>query len=525
MATRRTFLVNTLRLAGGLVIASCAPSPTGGPGASSSAAVAAGPGKRGGQLVFADIADPKSLDPALITDRTGARTQQAIYDPLIDLDAESNLRPALAESWEMAPDSRAVTLRLRKGVKFHDGTPFDAEAVKVHFDRHLDPKSKSLRTGELVGVAGVDVLDTSSVRIRLKEPSPQFLYLLIDWDAFIESPTALQKYGADYGVHPVGTGPFKFVDYVKDDHTLVERNAEYWDQGRPYLDSLKFRPILTDATRLVELRSGGAHIMVDPPFQDIERLKQMSDVKLTHRLGGRFSYWTWNTESSAYGKSKEFRQALNWLVDREGIQKAVFFDTGRLSYAPFHAGTPFDDPSYKPFTRDLGKARSLIERSGVPSPAKLFILVGTASFYPKLAQVIAANYADVGIQVEIQNLADTAITAEQDKGSFHLTIYRGGWSWRADPSLYLRNILHSKSTYTKWIYKDPEVDRLIEQGEAETALDKRKATYRQLAERVNEDAALAFAYQEDTFVGLSPKVGGWVQRADTKPKFKDLWLD
>src|SRR2546427_779105 len=184
MATRRTFLVDTLRLAGGLVIASCAPSPTGGPGASPSAAVATGPGKRGGQLVFADIADPKSLDPALITDRTGARTQQAIYDPLID---------------------RA---------------------------------------------------------------------------AFIEPPTALQKYSADYGVPPVGTGPFKFVEYVKDDHTLVERNAEYWDQGRPYLDSLKFRPILTDATRLVELRSGGAHIMVDPPFQDIERLKQMSDVKL-----------------------------------------------------------------------------------------------------------------------------------------------------------------------------------------------------------------------------------------------------
>src|SRR5207247_7417048 len=136
-----------------------------------------------------------------------------------------------------------------------------------------------------------------------------------------------------------------------------------------------------------------------------------------------------------------------------------------------------------------------------------------------------ASDAHVEIHVERQELADTAITVEQDEGRFHLTLYRGGWSWRADRSLYDRNILHSKSTYTKWIYKDPEVDRLIEQGEAETALDKRKATYRQLAERVNEDAALAFAYQEDTFVGLSPKVGGWVQRADTKPKFKDLWLD
>jgi peptide/nickel transport system substrate-binding protein len=574
VTSRRTFLRETFQIVGGLTLAACAGAPTSGapptPGASApnpaatapavSAAAATAPapattpaaaltpapaltpvpattsaatpanaapaaGKRGGQLVVADSTDPKSLDPALITDRTGARAQRAIYDPLIDLDENSTLVPGLAESWEISSDARAVTLHLRKGVKFHDGTAFDAQAVKVHFDRHLNLATKSLRTGELVNVDNVDVVDPATVRIDLKEPNPQFLYLLIDWDAFIESPTALQQYGDDYGSHPVGTGPFKLAEYVKDDHVLYERNADYWEPGKPLVDSLKIRSIPVDATRLVELRAGGAHVIVDPPAQDLDRMQQMADVKLTHRLGGRFSYWTWNTSTSPYGKSPEFRQALNWLVDREGIQKAVFFNTGRLNYAPFHAGTPFDDPTYKPFTRDLDKARTLLDRSGVPSPASFSLFVGPASFYGKLAQVIAANFAEVGVNVDIQNLADAALNAERDKGNFHLSVYQGGWSWRADPSLYLRNILHSKSTYTPWIYKDPDVDTLIEQAEAETAIDKRLPLYHQLADRVNEDAALVFAYQEDTFVALSPKVGGWVQRADTKPRFQDLWLE
>lgn len=558
MRSRRAFLLDMCRIAGGVTLGACACGPAGGapaasgppnaaaptpgraaPGAAAVAATAppaaaaavtpatttAVTAKRGGQLVVADITDPKSLDPALITDRTGARAQRAIYDPLIDLDDNSTLVPGLAESWEISSDARAVTLHLRKGVKFHDGTAFDAQAVKIHFDRHRDPATKSLRTGELVNVANVDAVDPTTVRIDLKEPNPQFLYLLIDWDAFIESPTALQQYGVDYGTHPVGTGPFKMVEYVKDDHVLYERNPDYWEPGKPVVDSLKIRTIPTDATRLVELRAGGVQIVVDPPAQDLERMQQMADVKLTHRLGGRFSYWTWKTSTSPYGKSPEFRQALNWLIDREGIQKAVFFNTGRLNYAPFHAGTPFDDPTYKPFTRDLDKARALLDRSGVPSPASFSIFVGPTGFYGKLAQVIGANFADVGVSVDIQSLADAALNAERDKGNFHLSMYQGGWSWRADPSLYLRNILHSKSTYTPWIYKDPAVDALIEQADAETAVDKRVPLYRKLAERVNEDAALIFAYQEDTFVALSPKAGGWVQRADTKPRFQDLWIE
>jgi peptide/nickel transport system substrate-binding protein len=522
-SSRRTFLVTTLRVAGGLALAACASAPTAAPSPSAAAI------KRGGQLAFADSSDPKSMDPAFITNRQGARVLQMMYDPLIDLDSESKLVPALAESWDISADAKTVTLKLRQGVKFHDGTTFDAQAVKAHFDRHLDPASKSLRTGELAGVAGVDAVDSGTVRIRLKDPNPQFLYFLIDWNAFIESPTALQRYGADYGAHPAGTGPFKFVEYAKDDHTLMERNPDYWDKGRPYVDSLRFRVIPTDATRLIELQSGGVQFAQDPPFQDVQRLSAMTDVKLARRLGGRFSIWFWNIGHSPYADSTEFRQAVNWALDREGILRGIFFGSGRLSFAPFHVGTPFDDPSYRPFTRDLTKAKQLLEtaqRKGLPSPARFPIYTGPAGVYPKLIQIVQSNLADIGVTVDIQQENDAAYTARTDRNDWHWFIYSGSWSWRPDPSQYLRNLFHSKSTYTlARVYKDAEIDRLIEQGEQEFSVEKRKTLYRQLADRLNEFGSSVFAYQDENFVALSPKVGGWLFRADGKHHFQNMWLE
>jgi peptide/nickel transport system substrate-binding protein len=507
--------------------------PTSAPAPASRAAPTTGPAstsgdiKRGGQIVYADAADPKSMDPAFITNRNGARVLQMLYDPLIDLDAESNLVPALAESWEISSDAKTITLKLRQGVKFHDGTDFDAAAVKVHFDRHLDPASKSLRTGELAGVASVEAVDTNTFRIQLKAPNPQFLYFLIDWNAFIESPTALKTYGADYASHPVGTGPFKFVEYAQDDHTLLERNPTYWDTGKPYVDSLKFRVIPVDATRLIELQSGGAQVIQDAPLQDIQRLSTSSDVKLDRRLGGRFSIWSWNIGHSPYADNADFRQAVNWALDRQGLLQAVYFGTGRISFAPYHAGTPFDDPTYRPFERNLDKARQLLQSAqanGLPSPASFPLYTGPMGVYPKLVQIIQANLAEIGVNVDIQQEADAAYNARIDRNDWHWYVYSGGWSWRPDPSLFLRNLFHSASTYTlARVYKDADVDRLIEQGEQETALDKRKALYSQLADKLNQIGSSTFAYQEENVVAISPKLQGWAFRADGKHHFQSMW--
>jgi peptide/nickel transport system substrate-binding protein len=309
---------------------------------------------------------------------------------------------------------------------------------------------------------------------------------------------------------------------------LLERNADYWDSGKPYVDSLKVRVIPVDETRLTELQAGGTHIAQDAPPQDIQRLSSASTVKLDRRLGGRFSIWFWNIGHSPYADNDQFRQAVNWALDRPGILQANFFGTGRLNFAPFHAGTPFDDPNYQPFQRDLDKAKQLMEQAranGLPSPASFTIYTGPSGVYPKLVQIVQSNLADIGVTVDIQQETEAAYNTRIGQNDWHWYIYGGSWSWRPDPSQYLRNLFHSQSTYSlARVYKDSQVDTLIEQAEQEFSTDKRKTLYSQLSDRLNQIGSSVFAYQEETFVALVPNLNGWVLRADGKHHFQDMWF-
>jgi peptide/nickel transport system substrate-binding protein len=224
----------------------------------------------GGTLTTAIEDDPITLDPAFTTSLPGRRVGRAIFDPLVNLNERGELVPGLAESWEQ-PDDRAYVLTLRQDVSFHDGTPFDAEAVKFHFDRHLDEANESLRRGELLVVESTEILDTHRIQVNLREPFAPFLYALFDWSGFIVSPAAVESLGDEFGVKPVGTGPFQFAEYTPDQRVVVTRNANYWDPSRPQLDEIIYRPIPSDSSRLTELRSGSVQIAEDMPYQDIER--------------------------------------------------------------------------------------------------------------------------------------------------------------------------------------------------------------------------------------------------------------
>jgi peptide/nickel transport system substrate-binding protein len=526
MTTRRALLLGGLRVAGGIALASCAAvSPQGTAGGSAAPSAP----KRGGNLVTADINDAVSLDPAFMSALPGRRPGRALYDALVELDENNNIIPNLVESWDR-PDATTWIFRLKQGVKFHDGTPFNAEAVKFHFDRHLDPKVKSRRSGELVNVAGAEIVDANTVRIRTKVPSPHLLFLLFDWTGYVVSPTAVQRWGDDYGQHAVGTGPFRFVEYKQGERVVLERNPDYWDKGKPYLDTLTFRPIINDATRLIEVRSAGAHIGHDVPLPDVQRVSQLTDVKLSSIVGVRMDIWNWNPIESPYARHAAFRQALNWVLDREAIHRSVFFGTGRVNYAPNFPGSPFYDEGYKPFTRDLNKAKQLLDeayKAGAPSPAKFTIYNPSAdTTAQKLAQIIQANYNDVGVTVDLQTEDGAAAQARNDNGGFTLSVAFGWWAWRPDPSQgYLRSIFHSKSTYSKRVVADAEIDRLIEAGDTEPALDKRKQIYTQLWSRINEVAAAVLFHAGEGFVSLSPKLQGWVHRRDDQPRYKNLWLE
>jgi peptide/nickel transport system substrate-binding protein len=563
--TRRAFLRVTLQAAGGLAAVRCGPAtapaapaapaaattasrpPAAAPGATSAsaaapAAQAATPAlaatpvaqatnaaaaiKRGGTLVIADFSDQKTLDPAFINTTPMRNIGRAIYDTLVDIDLNGNYVPVLAERWE-TPDPRTWVLYLRPGIKYPDGTPFDAEAVKFNIDRHLDPKTKSKQIGEVLTVDKVEVVDSATVRFRLKSPSAGFLSPFVDRTGFMASPTEVQKWGNDdYGLHPVGIGPFRLVDHQDDLSYTVERNPDYWDKGKPYLDRITWKIIPLDATRLVELRSGGAHLAEDLPLQNVEQMRRMSEIVLSERPGARFYFTRWNMDDE-YGKSLELRQAFNSVLDREAIYKAVFFGTGVIGYDPFLPGQPFYDPGYKPFTRDVARARALIEQAQIPAARKFTVYPDSGAVGQKLAQVMQANLSEVGVDIDLQYEDTAATTARETRGDWVFTVNSTGrFAYRPDPAQYLGSLWHSKSTYYHTgKLQDPDTDTLIEQGEAETNPARRYSLYRQLAGRINDVASTAFFEDSSDFKGLSPKLKGFVHMPDVINRFKDMWLD
>jgi peptide/nickel transport system substrate-binding protein len=476
-------------------------------------------------LIVADRLDNKTLDPAYISDSPARRIGRAIYDTLVDVDPQGKIVPVLAQSWD-TPDPKTYVLHLRQGLQYSDGTDFDAAAVKFNMDRHLDPKTASKQIGTLLSVGSVDAVDKYTVRFNLKAPSAAFLSTFFDRVGFIASPTAVQKWGdKDYGLHPVGVGPFQLVDYQADQQYVVQRNPNYWDKGRPYLDGITFKDIPADATRETELRSGGAHMAEDLPLQDVERMRSMTEFHLNEQPGARFYFARWNMDDPV-GSNQALRQALNWFVDRDAIHKAIFFNTGTIGYDPFTPGTAFYDPNYAPFTRDLDKAKALLEQAKFTSPVKFTIYTDPEAIGQKLAQVYQANFADVGINLDIQTEDATTIVQREASPNWVLSIRSTSWfGYRPDPAQYLATLWDSKSTYYPvGKQQDPQSDQLIESGEAESDPTKRYQIYRQLADRLNVVASTSFFQLGADFKGIGPNVQGFVSMPDSIVRYKNISL-
>jgi peptide/nickel transport system substrate-binding protein len=555
---RRAFLVSALNTATVALLASCGtsvpapstpapppPAATAQPNAAQPTPAAAATGaapaattpptttaaatiKPSTMLIVADRSstDKGILDPAYISDTPSRRMGRAVYDTLVDVDPQGNIVPVLAESWD-TPDPQTYVLHLKQGVKFTDGTDFDAAAVKFNIDRHLDPQTASKQIGTLLSVASVEAVDTHTVKFNLKAPYAAFLSTFFDRVGFIASPTAVQQWGnKDYGIHPVGAGPFQMVDYESEQQYVLQRNPNYWDKGRPYLDGITFKDIPVDATRETELRSGGAHMAEDLPLQDVERMKTMTEFKLNEQSGARFYFARWNLDDPALGSNDAFRQALNWLIDRAAIHNAVFFNTGTIGYDPFTPGTPFYDPNYAPFTRDLDKAKALLDQANLPSPVKFTLYPDPDTVGQKLTQVFQANFADIGINVDLQTEDDATHQQRLTTTNWVLDLRTTSWfGYRPDPAQYLGTLWSSKSTYYPvGKLQDPESDQLIAAGEAESDPTNRHQIYRQLADRLNQVGSSCFFQLGADFKGIAPAVQGFVSMPDSIVRYKNISL-
>ena len=485
--------------------------------AQSAPAVIGGGPTRGGSLRIGILANPTSLDPS--PSNGELFVLRAIYDSLLTFDAQLNPQPGLAESWE-TPDERTVILRLRKGVKFHDGVDFDAEAVRINIEHTKDPATRTLFTADFAPIDTVEPVDKNTVRLKLKGAAAPLFASFGMQPGHMISPAALKKYGKDAGRNPVGTGPFVFQEWVEQDHVRLKRNPNYWDQGAIFLDEVVFRIVPDASVRLANLKAGELDYIVTLLFKDVAATRANKDFQLFRTWAGADRFIL-NNSKPPFDK-KPLRQALQLALDRAGMHRSIFFETGTIGYGPVHppGGWAFY-PNWKPFERDVEKARAKLKEGGA-SDGYGFRILASDTINLQIAEAYQAMFAPLGIKVAIDKVDNAKRVADQISLNYQASL--STWQTTLDPSPALYTPYHSKGSGNYLKYANPRVDQLLEQAISTYDRAKRRTYYREVDQILAEDAPCIIPYHRARFDATSSKVQGIKAKADPQLEVRGVWL-
>ncbi len=491
------------------------------------AASAQGP-RRGGTLRAGLDADPPNLDPHRSTAAVDRQVFQSLYDKLVDTDEDLAVVPMLATSWTISPDGKTVTFKLRGGVKFQDGTPFGAEAVKYNFDRMLDPKFPSARRSELGPIAGVVAVDPSTLQINLVKPFSPLLYALTDRAGMMVSPAAAQREGLNFALHPVGAGPFSFVEKIPQDHVTLQRNPDYWNKGQPYLDRIVFRPFVDDNARVANLKSGDVDIINIVPYQLVPQLaKEAAQPGARFRLIERGAFqWQgiWLNVTKPPFDNRLLREALNAAIDRNVIASVVLQGSAYPAYSFFPNTTPAHDPSWKIPPRNLALARQKLAAAGRPNGFSFTMELQPRTDYREVAQAVQSMAAEAGIQIRIQ-LVEFGTLLQDGEHMRHEAMLLG-WSGRPDPDLdiYPHITQSGIGSFNFSGYSNPKVEQLLDAARLLTSMDQRRRAYREVTRILADDLPYLWLYFPKEYKLLSTRVRGFVQMPDGMMRFRTVWL-
>ncbi|MBI1801909.1 MAG: peptide ABC transporter substrate-binding protein [Chloroflexi bacterium] len=516
-----------------LAIAACGAASTPAPAATSApAAATTAPTKpaapaitRGGTLRIGLNSDLTTMDPHLSTAAVDRQVYQSIYSPLVRLDKDLTLKPELAEKWEFT-DPTTLVLNLRKGVKFHDGTDFNAKAVKVNFDRMLNPDTKSLRAAEISSVKEVVVVDDYTVKINLKAPSASLMAVLSDRAGMMISPAAIEKYGKDLARNPVGTGPFQFVEWVKDDHLSVKKFDGYWEKGAdgqslPYLDGVVYKPV-TDATvKLTSLKTNTLDMIDGVAPKDVAALRGGKDLTYDEVPGLGYQAIDLNLAKPPFDKV-EVRQAVAYAVDAAAITKNVLFGVANPGQGPIAPSSWAYDPSINLYKRDIAKAKELIAKAGLTAPVKFPCMIVNSPESKLIGEALKEELAEAGFDMEIQLLEFGTALAKATAKDY--TCFQIGWSGRPDPDGNTYSFLFSVGPNNTVNYVNPKVDELLDKARASYDQAQRKATYTELIKMAVNDVPRVYLWWGLDIKVWSPKVNLYVHVPDGMMRTKEMWL-
>jgi glutathione transport system substrate-binding protein len=484
-------------------------------------------------VTFAVALTLETLDPYNTNSTLNQAAGKAYYEGLYEFDKDLKIRPKLATEYSVTPDGLVYTLKLRSGVKFHDGTDFTAEAVKANLDRVSNPENKLARYTQFNRVKKTDVIDSQTVQITLTEPFSAFINALAHPAAMMISPTALTKYGKDIGFHPVGTGPFQFVDWKPAEYLKVEKFPGYWNKGFPKIDTLTFRTVSDNNTRAAVVQTGEAQFAFPIPYEQIAVLQKNDKLDIVDDKQSIMArYMSMNVREKPFNDVK-VRQAINYAINKEALSKVAYSGFATPLDGVIPQGVEYASKS-GPWPYDVKKAKALLAEAGYPNGFETTLWSayndGTSV---KVVQFLQQQLSQVGIKTSIEILESgqrvARVNQVQKPEDAKVRLYYAGWSsstgeadWAIRPLLSTAAAppVMNNTAY----YSNPTVDADIMRALTTTDSTEKAKLYKNAQDTVWKDAPWAFLVTANNVYVRSKALSGVYVQPDTSFWFGDIDL-
>jgi peptide/nickel transport system substrate-binding protein len=436
-------------------------------------------------------------------------------DKLFDIDEKLDIVPQLALSHETSADGKEVTIKLRPGVKFQDGEPFNAEAAKFSLDRHMTFPG-SFRKPELAALDHVDVVDPLTIKLVLKSPFSPLIAQLADRAGMMVSPKAAKEEGDKFGLHPVCAGPYKFVERVQQDRIVFEKFTDYWNKDNVHIDRIIYLPLVDATVRLANLKSGGLDLIERLLATDIKEVQSDPKLKLAGAIELGYQGITLNIgKDKAKGplsQSAKVRQALDLSIDREAINQVVFngeFKPGNQWVNPDH---PHYQKDFPVRGRDVARAKALLKEAGVTTPVSVDFMVPKGAETEAVAQVVQSMAAEAGFDMKIRVTEFATSLKQAEAGEYQAFML--AWSGRVDPDgnsyVFLKS--NAPQNYSAW--SNPEADKALDGARLVTDPAQRKAAYKTLTKLVLDEEPILYIYHRRILIAHTTRLEGYKQMPD-----------
>ena len=459
--------------------------------------------------------DPDALDPASGISFVGRVVFSSLCDKLVDLDTKANYVPQLATEWTWSSDNLTLTMKLRSGVKFHDGEPFDAEAVKYNIERYQTAEF-SKRKAEVKSIKSVEVVDPTTVRLHLSEPYAPLIGVLSDRAGMMVSPKAARAAGDKYSANPVCSGPYKFKERVAQEKIVLEKFADYWNRDAIHIDEIVFSAVPDSAVRLANLKAGGFDMIERVAPTDAPAIRSDANLKLFESPSLGYYSLLINTANgpaakTPLGENPKVREAFEAAIDRKVLNQVVFAGEYVPNNQPILPGTAYYDVDHPVPARDVEKAKRLLREAG----AEHMSFTLTAANSPlelQVAQVLQSMAAEAGFDVKIQAMEANTLTAAGAKGDYQAVLVI--WSGRPDPDGNISIWLQCDGFINWGKYCSKPLDEALAKARQTTNPADRLAHYKEAADIYLADRPQLFLYNIKWIWGTTARLAGFVPSPD-----------